>query len=229
MSNTYAIFYGWLTSDTRGQPIASTRAIAATGVPLLIANYWTSSKEHRNISAPVLALMHGAGIQVYAYVKTGWGNADGDAAVTEVNEYLQGGVDGIFFDESDALVNQGNLPYYEKLAQAVRARGKKVILNPGVAACGECIMEVADLVMLEHQWRDFATRSPWCRRYRSDQFMGVSSNELNAMGYVVDEQRAIADTREAWGAGLGWHTSTNHYTEIPEWFGRYVTAVKTPV
>jgi hypothetical protein len=225
MSNTYVIHYGWLASDQSGAPNAVARSIAALKVPLLIAHYWTSNREHRNLSAPVLALMHGAGTEVFAYVRTDWGNRDGDDAGNDAMEYLQGGSDGIFFDESDALVSEGKFNYYEKLANAVRAQGRKVILNTGVPRCGECIMRVADRVMLEHQWRDFATYSPWSRRYPNDRFMGVSSNEDNAMGYAVDEQCAIGDTREAWNKGIGWHTSTDHYVNIPEWFGRYVQGI----
>ena len=46
------------------------------------------------------------------------------------------------------------------------------------------------------------------------------------MGYVVDEQRAIADTREAWRRAIGWHTSTTTYVELPRWFATYVQAVR---
>jgi hypothetical protein len=46
------------------------------------------------------------------------------------------------------------------------------------------------------------------------------------MGYAVDEQRAVADTREAWKRGIGWHTSTTTYIELPDWFAAYAGAVK---
>lgn len=228
MPDTYLIYYGWLASDSSGQPNAVARSIATFKVPLLIAQYWTSDHEHRNLAPPVLALMHAAGTEVYAYVHTGWGDVAFDKAAGDAIEYLDGGVDGIFFDESDSLVSEGKLGYYKNLADAVRMRGGKVILNPGVSRCGECITGVADRIMLEHQWRDFTTHSPWCRRYTSDRFMGVSSNEDNAMGYFVDEQRAIADTREAWSQGIGWHTATSHYIDVPEWFGRYLRSVLAP-
>ena len=80
--------------------------------------------------------------------------------------------------------------------------------------------------MLEHQWRNLRSGSLWAFRYPAERFMGVSSNEERAMGYTVDEARAIEDTREAWGRGIGWHTSTDVYIELPEWFSRYHAALR---
>ena len=230
MSRTYVIYYGWLTADQLGAPNQVARAIAAAKVPLLVAHYWTAPPErHKNLSSPVLSLLQGAGTEVFAYVATNWGNAESGAVESAVSEYLEAGVDGIFFDESDALVSEARLQYYERLARLIRDQGGKIILNPGVSRCGERIMRVADRIMLEHDWRDFSVQSPWMRRYAPARFMGVSSNEGNALGYLVDEQRALADTREAWQCGIGWHTSTNRYIELPEWFGSYVQGVSATV
>jgi hypothetical protein len=57
--------------------------------------------------------------------------------------------------------------------------------------------------------------------------MGVSSNEEQAMGYEVNEQRAIADTREAWDRNIGWHMSTELYAKLPAWFESYLAAIRT--
>ena len=72
--------------------------------------------------------------------------------------------------------------------------------------------------MVAHQWRDFRRHSRWASRYDRDRFMGISSNEENAMGYVVDAACAAGDAREAWEAGIGWHAATERYIELPEWF-----------
>lgn len=214
MPNTYVIYYGWLTDDHDGESNSDAHAIAAAGTPLLIAHFWTAAPDrHKNITPRVLSLMHRAGTDVFAYVATKNGNADLEQIKQTVTECLAGGVDGIFFDEADALMCDDKLRYYEILAQLIRDKGKSVIVNPGVAQCGEKIMQIADRVMVEHQWRNLATGSLWSFRYPSDRFMGVSSNEGNAMGYLVDEQRAIEDTREAWERGVGWHTSTTTYID----------------
>jgi hypothetical protein len=63
-------------------------------------------------------------------------------------------------------------------------------------------------------------------QYGSERFMGVSSNEGDPMGYRVDAQRAISDTREAWHARVGWHTATDRYVELPDWLEAYVEALK---
>ncbi len=88
-------------------------------------------------------------------------------------------------------------------------------------------MEVAGRVMVEHQWRNLRLGSLWSFRYPAQRFMGVSSNEDHAMGYAVDEPRVVEDTREAWRAGIGWHSSTGRYIELPDWFGAYMRAVNS--
>lgn len=227
MPNTYVIYYGWLTDDRDGEPNNVAQTIAAARTPLLIAHFRTAPPErHVNISPRVLSLMQSVGTQVYAYVATQTGKADLGKIKKTVTDCLAGGVDGIFFDESDSLASDDNLAYYETLARLVRGKGKGIIVNPGVAQCGEKIMQVADRVMVEHQWRNLATGSLWSFRYPGDRFMGVSSNEGAAMGYVVDEARGIADTREAWERGVGWHTSTTTYIELPPWFSAYARAVQ---
>ena len=223
----YCIYYGWLCDDDAGIPNDEARRIAAARVPLLIAHYWTAPPQrHRNLSEPVLALLRESGTEVFAYTATGCGSVPLAHLESEIDEYLAAGVDGIFFDEADPLREDAKLGYYAALAERVRARGKRLIVNPGVAQCGERIMDVADLVMLEHRWRDLRSGSLWSAQYPAERFMGVSSNEENAMGYDVDETRAIADTREAPRRRIGWHTSTDLYTKLPPWFERYFEAVR---
>jgi hypothetical protein len=226
VGNTYSIFYGWLSDDESGEPNAVARALATLRLPLLIASYSTAPPErHANLSPQVLSLMRDAGTEVFAYIATGWGSAERRPILRAIDDYLAMGVDGIFFDEADSLCTEAKLEYYTALATRVRANRGKIILNAGVSRCGEKIMDVCDLLMVEHAWREARTRSPWLRRYPG-RVMGVSSNEENAMMYAVDEQRAIEDTREAWQGGIGWHTSTTRYVELPEWFGRYVSALE---
>jgi hypothetical protein len=224
--NAYAIYYGWLTEDAQGEPNAAAHRLAAARFPLLIAHYWTAQPaRHCNLSRQVLALMHGAGTSVHAYVPTGWSDAPLARVTQQALDCLAGGVDGIFFDEADALVRSERIAYYATLAQLAWNRGRTVIVNPGVARCGEALMAVADIVMVEHRWRSLGFESGWVRRYPAARFMGVSGNEENAMGYFVDERRAIEDTQEAWRAGIGWHASTDRYTGLADWLERYAEAV----
>jgi hypothetical protein len=222
----YAIYYGWLTEDDAGEPNEDALRIAGARVPLLLANVWTAAPErHLNLSAAVLALLRSSNTEVFAYIATHCGKASLKATEQEVDECMAAGVDGIFFDEADPLREKNRLAYYDTLARRIRAHGGRVIMNPGVARCGERVMDVSDVLMVEHQWRDLREESVWMMRYASERFMGVSSNEVKAMGYTVDEKRAVADTREAWRRGIGWHASTESYTQLPEWFERYVQSV----
>ena len=226
--STYVIYYGWLTDDAGGEPNGDAREIAAVQAPLLIAHCRTAGPGvHANLNPQVLALMHEAGTAVFAYVATNFGKAPPGDVSKVVASCLAAGVDGVFFDETDALREVTHFEYYQALARLVREAGKGVIVNPGVAQCGERIMEVADRVMVEHRWRDLRLGSLWSFRYPAQRFMGVSSNEEHAMGYCVDEQRAVADTLEAWRAGIGWHAATDRYVELPHWFAAYVRAVNS--
>ena len=232
MGNTYCIYYGWLIDDPGGRPSPDAKQIAAAKVPLLIAEFFTVQPRFRNMSPQVLALMKNAGTEVFAYVSTRWGEADLDDVKKLTAERLAGGVDGIFFDEAPSSLNSTTREYYKTLSKLVRDKGKSVILNPGVSRCDEKLMEFADRIMAEHEWRDLAVDSPWKSRYLDDRFMGVSSNVPDEhgrppMGYDVDEARAIADSREAWGRGVGWHTSTDLHVNLPEWFDAYIEEVNT--
>ena len=226
MPDTYCIFYGWLSDGPDGEPNADARRIAAARVPLLIASFWTEPRAHRNLSPQVLALMRDAGTRVFAYVSTRWGGIALQSAKDAVTGYLDASVDGIFLDEGHNFLDSSKLLYYRALAQLARGRGAEVIVNPGVSRCGADVMSVGDYVMLEHAWREVRAHSPWCADHSPERFMGVSSNEPGAMPYAVTRERAIADTREAWAAGIGWHTATERFTRLPEWFEGYVEGVR---
>ena len=222
-ANTYAIYYGWLTDSARGTPNAAARRIAAAAPRIVVVQPRTAAPTgHINLSPQVLALMHGKGTSVYAYVSTRWSRSDLAHVVQATDEALATGADGILFDEADPLCTDVHYDYYRQLSERVRAQGRRVIFNTGVTTCGPRIMELADYVMLEHQWR---ATTPWMANYSPDRFMGVSSNEGHAMGYYVDERRAVADTLEAWRLGIGWHASTDRFVQLPYWFARYTQAL----
>jgi len=222
-AKAYVIYYGWLTDSARGTPNAAARRIAAAAPAMLVAQPRTAAPAgHVNISRLVLDLMHAAGTSVYAYVSTKWSRTDLAHAAHATDEALDAGADGVLFDEADPLCTDVHYGYYRALSERVRARGKQVIFNTGVTACGPRIMELADYLMLEHQWR---ASKPWMAAYPATRFMGVSSNEGYAMGYYVDERRAIGDSQEAFARGIGWHASTDRFIQLPPWFASYMRSV----
>jgi len=224
--NSYVIYYGWLTDSAQGRPNAAAMSIAAARPALAIVQARTAAPAgHRNVSPQVLALMHQAGVRVYAYVATSWGHADLRDVARATNDALDAGVDGILIDEADPLCTSARYNYYRAISDYIRARGKGLIFNTGVASCGQPIMALADYLMFEHQWRDARAQSPWMAAYPAERFMGVSSNEGNPMGYYVDERRACTDAREAQQRGIGWHASTDRYVDLPWWFGSYMQAL----
>lgn len=218
LSRPFVIYYGWLTDGADGEPNAEARRIASAAPPLLIAQPWTAPPAgHCNLSPQVSKVIRDAGTEVYAYVPTGFGRNERSGVLHALDAAAMLGVNGIFFDEVDPLLDDANAAYYAGLASAARAAGLKLIVNTGVALCGERLMDIAERVMAEHQWRELCKQSAWTAKYDRDRFMGVSSNEENAMGYVVDRARAVADARDAWHAGIAWHAATDRYIRLPEW------------
>jgi hypothetical protein len=223
---SYVIYYGWLTSGSHGVPNEAAVRIAAAAPAIAIVQARTAAPAgHLNLSPQVLALLHQAGTAVYAYVSTSWGRADLNDVARATIDALDAGADGILVDEADPLCTDVHYAYYRAISDYLRARGKGVIFNTGVASCGERVMALADYLMVEHQWREAGTHSPWMAAYPPERFMGVSSNEGNAMRYYVDEHRACADAREARARGIGWHASTDRYIELPFWFASYMQAL----
>src|SRR5688572_26720245 len=132
MGKPYVIYYGWLADDAGGEPNADACRIAAAKPPLLIAHLSAAAPDnHVNLSPQVLALMRSAGTEVFGYVSTDFGRAELDGVRRAVADNLDAGLDGIFFDESDALASAAKYGYYTMAAQPVRQQARKVVLNSG--------------------------------------------------------------------------------------------------
>jgi Spherulation-specific family 4 len=227
--NLYVIYYGWLTSDSSGQPNSLATTIAAARPRALIAVPYTAQPRFLNLSPQVRDLFRSVGTQIFAYAASGYGARDRGEVQGEVADYLMQGVDGIFYDETAAQLDRTKMKYYRHLYALVKDWGRKVIMNTGVAASSESLMEVSDILMFEHQWRAFSQTCAWRSRYAPERFMGNSSNEPGSathLGYHIDRDVAVRETREAWAHGIGWHYSTDRYTELPDWFSNYCRTVR---
>ncbi|MEI7769335.1 MAG: spherulation-specific family 4 protein [Chloroflexales bacterium] len=231
-SGRYVIYYGWLIADAAGTPGPAATAIAAAGPGVLIGFYYTFEPKYPNFSRQVRDLLRAAQISFFAYVDTDYGNRPLAAVEAEARDYLAKGVDGIFFDQAYNFLDDRQTPYYQQLYALVHSSQKSVIINTGVAQSGEAIMEVTDILMVEHDWRLLPQLSPWHGRYPPTRFMGNSSNEAGTeryFDYRIGYEAAVRDTHEAWASGIGWHYSTDHYTTLPAWFSDYARSVSTPI
>ncbi len=223
--NLYIIYYGWLVSGESGKPNEVAARIAAARPKAVVAPLFLAGSDAHNLSPDVREMLRAADVRVWGYVPTGYGNRPLSAVITDVVGYMANGLDGIFFDEVYHFRNGAMMGYYRVLFDVCKQFGGKVILNPGVADVGEMIMEVTDILTLEHQWRNFSRICRWRKRYEAERFMGNSSNEPGAaafLGTTVDADTAVRETRDAWSGGIGWHYSTDRYTELPPWFAPYI-------
>jgi len=229
--NLYVIYYGWLIASRSGRPNAQAKAIARARPKILIACYHTFTPQWINLSSDVQHLLRSAGIRTFAYTTTSYGTRRVQAIQQQIRQYILGGVDGIFLDEAYNFLDASKEAYYRRLYEYTKELGADVILNPGISDCGEAIMRVTDMLMVEHQWQHFYQANPWRHAYPPARFMGTSSNEPGAIGYVghaVDATQALRDTREAWANGVGWHYSTDRYITLPPWFLDYARTVRSP-
>jgi hypothetical protein len=143
---------------------------------------------------------------------------------------LLNGLDGVFLDEVYHFQDEKKLEYYMDLYRLIKAHGNNLILNTGINTTGELIMQVSDILMVEHNCRNFYQNSAGQRNYPSERDMGCSSNEPGSpalLRYEVNLYRAVHDTLEAWSAGIGWHYSTENYISLPEWFEQYTETLLT--
>lgn len=229
----FVIYHGWLTVDPGGEPTADALAIADARPGILIAPFLKAGSGERNISPEVLTLLGERGISVYPYVPTHFGRRGIDAVAAEIDLSLKAGVSGIFLDEIAPTLDQADLEAgYTALHSVTGSDVAKIILNTGVARTGEEIMDIADILMVEHQWRWFAESSRWREQYPRERFMGCSSNEPGALplvGRPISFESAVEETLEAWDAGIGWHYSTDRYTRLPGWFKSYVRSLQDRV
>lgn len=220
------IYYGWL-AGRDGNPTPDCQRILAARPALLIANAFTAQPRRPNVNPTVRALLRSYGTRLYAYLPTAWGTADGAWLHAEADAARAMGFDGVFLDEAPIFQQASAAAPVAALARSLRALGFGIIINTGVAGTAEPVMDVADILMVEHQWRAFAAACPWMHAYPAERFMGCSSNEPDAhrmLGYRLTGQRAIRDSAEAERLGIGWLAATDRFVEVPRWLDRYAAA-----
>ncbi len=226
--NLFVIYYGWLIADSAGKPNQVAQCIAAAQPKLLIASFYTFEPKYLNLSEPVRAMLHQAGVSIFAYVDTDYARRDRDIVKAEAYNYLSQDMDGIFFDQACNFLDGSQFAYYQDLYEYVRRYNKLVILNPGIGLPGEEIMNVTDILMVEHAWRELYQTNPWFTAYPPERFMGNSSNEHPELSwhYHINCEVATQDTKEAWNKGVGWHFSTDKYITLPDWFSQYASNLR---
>jgi len=213
------VYYGWLIGDASGSPSQDAYRIAAKHPDILIAAPFTLEPRYVNLSPQVLSLMKNAGTLVLAYVHTDYGNRPLEDVKKDIADALSLGVDGLFVDEAYNFLDDSKLSYYSQIYEFVKSYGDKlVVLNTGVWQSGESVMTVSDVLSVEHQWLDFATKNTWRSKYPGTRFMGLSEG-------VTGPEEAVSLTRQSWELGVLNHYSTYRYTELEGWWEEYAAGL----
>ena len=222
----FVIYYGWY-SDQSGRLGGDIYQIIKSNPDFVISPFYNSAGR-LNLSPQVMDLYHQNGIKVLAYVATGNAQRNLDTVRSEITNALKAGADGVMLDEVSGLNSQAEVDYYQSIYNLVKQGGDKIVVaNPGTILVSEKIMNMTDILSFEHQWR-LAPQLDWFSKYPASRYMGVSSNDVsNVMGYPVDGSVAARDTIEAWQRGIGYHYSTDSYTNLPSWFEQYQSGINS--
>ncbi|MCL6647483.1 MAG: spherulation-specific family 4 protein [Chloroflexi bacterium] len=223
------VYYGWL-SRPDGTLTPAARRLLAARPELLIVAPVAHQPAFCHLRPELVDQFQAGGSRLFAYVATAYGRRDPHESWQEARRALQLGVDGILLDEVPHDLSPVGEQVCHELCHRIREAGGQVILNTGVAETPESLLELADILMLEHAWRRFALASRWRQRYPPARFLGVSSNEPGARRLLssrVNLSTALAATRAAMAAGIGWHVATERYIRLPTWFEHYVAALRS--
>jgi hypothetical protein len=221
--NLYVIYYGHLVDENGATTEQMARILAAK--PQLVIVPYSFPDGELNLTPDVHQQFRNAGIRVLTYTWTDYGERDLNAVKADIDSHMASDVDGIFIDEVTNIETDAEHSYYAEIHRHVKGYGqdKLVVMNPGHFKVTERVMLVSDIVSLEEEWV-YHDQITWKDRYPSSRFMGVSSNEYCAS--CVNDLNAANKTAEAWGAGIGYHYSTDRYIDLPEWFANYTLQVQ---
>lgn len=145
---------------------------------------------------PVLAELQRAGVTVAGYVDTNYGRRDRDAALAEIDRYVDWyGVTGVFFDR--AAAGRAELDHYAMLATQARAIGPRIIAFNHGAHPNEGYTEHADLLgIFEGPWSVYLDASVprWVRHHPAEQFFHLV---YAVPAQSVEDALALATLRHA--------------------------------
>jgi hypothetical protein len=227
--------------------LAAIAALLSTAEPcqgMAMVYYGSESQDFARIAAhppqllvpgdiPTLAAnaapLHASGITLLAYIPTGWAGTNGaygGLANVEalVDQAMDAGADGIFFDEasSDATPGTAEGSYYAALWHYVKSgygAGKLVATNPGVGAPDPSCFDVSDVVCLECEWAAFDAGA----------YRGIGPGRVWGLDSAADcgnldggQAQAVTDTAEAKRLGVGHFYATSEYIDLPAWYEAYV-------
>lgn len=233
----YVVYHDVLV-DSSGKPNTNAYRIANVH-PVYVHTYARVSGGMVNTPQEVRDLMHNNGVKILCYVKSAPPDSTSppfsDAQVrSEIADGMNLGCDGIMLDN----VRKQFSTYfntYKGWRDYIKTWGSDKIawFNTGHADMDESIMQVADIVEVEHHIDDLVVDSPWVTNYPSTRFAAnvISWEDIGyyPLGYKVTLETAIRDTNHCWDAGhIAYMYSGNIQNFIgwlPTWFENYVSSI----
>jgi Spherulation-specific family 4/Putative Ig domain len=166
-----------------------------------------------------------AGIQMYGYVSTGYGDISLATAESDIHDYNSWyGVKNIFVDEASTSCTLES-SYYLSLYNYIHAQGGSEILNPGTTT-SQCYMSATDILdTFEGTYTQYESSTPssWASQYPASRFF----NEVYNVPTEAEMARVVGQTVQR---GAGWVYVTNlnvpnPYDALPSYWSAEVQEV----
>ncbi len=175
-----------------------------------------ANDSRKNVYVPKIRAAQAKGIQVLAYVATGYGQVPSATVQTRMNTYINSwGVDGIFFDEVPS--DTGKLSYYRVFYNSLHTRNKSVVLNPGVYPDPQ-YMSISDIIMIENTGAAYKQLTPpgWVNQYQRNRFWHVihSVPSASKVSFFID----LGQTNRARFVYVTDDIENNPYDRLPTYW-----------
>jgi Spherulation-specific family 4/IPT/TIG domain len=179
-----------------------------------------------------VATEEAAGIAMYAYVSSDYGDVALSSVETQINDYASWyGVHDIFVDEAPTNCGTDNdvASYYQPLYTYIHAHGGDEILNPGTAnSTSSCYMAVTDILdTFEGSYTSYMGYTPaqWTSGYAASRFFN-EVYDTPTEGDMV----SVLDHLETLNAGWVYVTNLNTpnpYNALPSYWTDEVDTVSS--
>jgi len=239
-NHLFYVVYHDILVDSNGHPNNNAQRIA-NAHPTFVHTYAEISGN--NIPQEVRDLMHNKGVKILCYVKSAPPDSTSppfsDSQIrSEIARAMNLGCDGIMLDNVRKFFDDW-YSTYKGWRDYIKTWGSDKIawFNTGHSDMDESIMQVADIVEVEHhfdeQFISPRTYRPWTGAYPSSRFAAnvVSWVDINyyPLGYRVTLDTAIRDTNHCWNDGkIAYMYSgdiVNSVGWLPTWFENYVSSI----
>lgn len=164
------------------------------------------------------------GIQVFSYITGGYEGTKYDSLVdnltanlARVDAIAADSATGVFLDEVSSYPDTNGKIYITSIYNECRAKGLKLIFNPGVSTFDSWLMGYCDYLTSDEHYN--GTRSPTVSE-------SPYAGRLLVVAYnITSAANAAAISLGAQSHGFGYSYACTEYISLPSWLGNYMALI----